>query len=50
VFDWDVVVIGAGRLEIDLGAQQDNEPFPSSALDGAVQSIEARAAVAAGGH
>jgi hypothetical protein len=50
VYDWDVVVIGAGRLEIDLGAQQDNEPFPGSALDGAVRSIEARAAVAAGGH
>ena len=50
VYDWDVVVIGAGRLEIDLGAQQDNEPFPGSALDGAVRSIETRAAVAAGGH
>jgi hypothetical protein len=50
VYDYDVVVIGAGRLEIALGAQQDNEPFPGSVLDQAVQDMEARAAVAAGGH
>lgn len=50
VYDYDVVVIGAGRLEIALGAQQDGEPFPNSALDGAVQKMETRAAVAAGGH
>lgn len=50
VYDYDVVIIGAGRLEIALGAQQDNEPFPASTLDPAVQTIETRAAVAAGGH
>jgi hypothetical protein len=50
VYDYDVVVIGAGRLEIALGAQQSGEPFPSSTLDRAVQAIEARAAVAAGPH
>lgn len=50
VYDYDVVVIGAGRLEIALGAQQDAEPFPNSALDQAVTAIETRAAVAAGGH
>ena len=50
VYDYDVVIIGAGRLEIALGAQQDNEPFPASTLDPALQTIETRAAVAAGGH
>jgi hypothetical protein len=50
VYDYDVVIIGAGRLEIAIGAQQDNEPFPSATLDPALQAIETRAAVAAGGH
>jgi hypothetical protein len=48
VYDYDVVVIGAGRLEIAIGAQQDNEPFPEMALKSAVQAIEARAASDAG--
>ena len=50
VYDYDVVIIGAGRIEIALGAQQDNEPFPNATLDPAVQTIETHAAVAAGGH
>jgi hypothetical protein len=50
VYDYDVVVIGAGRLEVALGAQQDDEPFPESTLNPALEAIEARAASVAGGH
>lgn len=49
VYDYDVVVIGAGRLEIALGAQQDFEPFSQTTLARALQGVEARAVVAAGG-
>jgi hypothetical protein len=50
VYDYDVVVIGAGRLEVAIGAQEDDEPFPEAVLNPAVQAIEARAASVAGGH
>ena len=50
VYDYDVVVIGAGRIEISLGAQQNNEPFSNSTLDQVVQAMESRAAQVAGGH
>ena len=50
VYDYDLVVIGAGRLEMAIGAQQDNDPFPNTTLFQALQTMEARAAVAAGGH
>ena len=50
VYDYDVVVIGAGRLEISLGAQQNNEPFPNATLDHIVSAMETRAAAVAGGH
>jgi hypothetical protein len=50
VYDYDVVVIGAGRIEIALGGQQNDEPFPNAALDHVVESMEARAATVAGAH
>ncbi|MGO9340951.1 MAG: hypothetical protein ACLP6E_00320 [Acidimicrobiales bacterium] len=50
VYDYDVVVIGAGRIEIALGAQQNDEPFPNATLDHVVETMEARAATVAGGH
>ncbi len=50
VYDYDVVIIGAGRIEIALGAQQNDEPFPNATLDHIVESMEARAAAVAGGH
>ncbi len=50
VYDYDVVLIGAGRLEIALGAQQNNEPFPNATLDRVAESMEARAAAVAGSH
>jgi hypothetical protein len=50
VYDYDLVVIGAGRLEVALGAQEDDEPFPGSVLDPVVQAMEAQAASVAGGH
>jgi hypothetical protein len=50
VYDYDVVIIGAGRIEIALGAQQNDEPFPNATLDHVVESMEARAAAVAGGH
>ncbi len=50
VYDYDVVVIGAGRLEIALGAQQNDEPFSNATLDHVVEAMETRAAVVAGGH
>ena len=50
VYDYDVVVIGAGRIEISLGAQQNNEPFSNSTLDQVVVAMEKRAAQVAGGH
>jgi hypothetical protein len=49
VYDYDVVVIGAGRLEVSLGLQQDDEPFPSATLAQALEAVETRVAVAAGG-
>jgi len=50
VYDYDVVVIGAGRIEIALGGQQNDEPFPNAALDHVVESMEGRAAAVAGAH
>jgi hypothetical protein len=50
VYDYDVVVIGAGRVEIALGGQQNDEPFPNATLDHVVESMEARAARVAGAH
>ncbi|MFZ0667000.1 MAG: hypothetical protein WAM97_14705 [Acidimicrobiales bacterium] len=49
VYDYDVVIIGSGRLEIALGAQQNNEPFPIATLDQSLQGIESRAAEASAG-
>jgi len=43
-------VIGAGRVEIALGGQQNDEPFPNATLDHVVESMEARAARVAGAH
>jgi hypothetical protein len=50
VYDYDVIIIGAGRVEIALGAQQDDEPFPSAALSRMLNAMEARAAAVAGAN